>query len=252
MSSVEAHGPHPTATTTQRKMRARLAAFDNRRKDLLAILERACKRKPKTTFDKMKAWRDIRFMAIRYLEEEADIEERRMLAPAADRAKLMKRLGTALCDGRCRLNEMMHDDLRGRLFLEWCEAHGDPDLSDPVMDQFDAEFEQVVTAVVVGLADLEAAAFRAAEQLRHRRGRPDGMGLLQHDFIIALESTYRGITGKPGGAGPGPFTEFVKELLAALGRECVEQTVIDAIKDAKRREVKSPSNNRWGRSLFAD
>ena len=63
------------------------------------------------------------------------------------------------------------------------------------MDRDDAEFERAIAV----LAALEKVAFRAAETARKRRGRPGGTAVLPHDFIIALESTFRDITNRTGG-----------------------------------------------------
>ena len=126
------------------------------------------------------------------------------------------------------------------LFVEWCEAHGNPDFTDPIMGKFETKFDKVVA----GLADLETAAFRAAEQVRQKLGRPRGTGVLQQDFIIALELAYRDITGKPGGAGPGPFAKFIMRFFAALGSARAEDSVIKAIQAAKKRKE-------WGQSVLA-
>ena len=109
--------------------------------------------------------------------------------------------------------------------------------------QLDAEFHKLAADVVTGLVALETAAFRAAEK-RRRPGRPKGTGILPPDLIILLESLYRFITGKPGGAGPGPFARFVKKFLEAKGRTITQQSVIEAIKTAKKRKE-------WGRSPSA-
>ena len=130
--------------------------------------------------------------------------------------------------------------IRGALFVEWCEAHGNPDFTDPIMGKFETKFDKVVA----GLADLETAAFRAAEQVRQKLGRPRGTGVLQQDFIIALELAYRDITGKPGGAGPGPFAKFIMRFFAALGSARAEDSVIKAIQAAKKRKE-------WGQSVLA-
>jgi hypothetical protein len=240
MNTVRARQQRP-----RRQLRERLAAFDRHRDDLLAILQTACERKPKTkTFDNEKSWRVLQFMARAYLEEEARNEERRMLAPAADR-ELLNRLGTVLGEGRSKLDEVMQHNVRGRLFLAWCEAHGDPDLTDPVMGLFDANFVKAVGGVLAGLGALELAAIHAAQQFRQGPGRPDGTSVLSHEFIVNLEATYRNITGKRCGAG-GPFARFTKTFFEALGRHSAQQTVIDAIKYAKRR-----ASSRWGKPLLA-
>ena len=164
---------------------------------------------------------------------------------AGHRAKLLRQLGNTLRDARRKADEAMKT-VRGHWFVEWAEANGNPDFTHPIIVRYEEEFDKTVA----GLAVLETAAFRAAETVRKKRGRPGGTTVLPHDVIIALESAYRDITKGNAGAGRGPFSQFVTKFLTALGRECPEQSVIEAIKDAKKREEKYPATSRWGRSLF--
>ena len=172
----------------------RLAAFDRHKDDLVAILQKVCERRAKP-FDKNGAWRLIRIYAWSYLKGEARAKEKQKMVPAADRSKSLRQLGNTLRQARCMIGEA---HIRYPLFVEWCEAHGNPDFTDPIMGIFETKFDKVVA----GLADLETAAFRAAEQVRQKLGRPRGTGVLQQDFIIGLELAYRDITGKPGGRAP--------------------------------------------------
>jgi len=225
-------------------IKARLKAeFDPLRDDLLAMLQKVCERTSKP-FDKEYAWDHIRFCAKRYLLEEAWVEEKRM--PAADLVKLLRQLGNALREARCKLDEARHHVICGVLFGEWCEAHGNPDFTDPIMGLYQNKFDTMVAGVIARLHDLETAASRAAEQVRQKPGRPDGTGVLQHDIIIMLEAAYQNITGQRGGAGPGPFAQFVTKFLEALGRTITQQSVIEAIKAAKKRQ-----GEQWGQSPFA-
>jgi hypothetical protein len=243
---------HARSATSASAITARLDQFNLHKEALLAFLQRECERQSKTEpFNRNGAWRHLKFMAQVYLQEEANIERNRMLPPAMGRIKQLQRLKTDLLKARCSLNQVMKDDLRGRVFLAWCETHGDPDLTDPVMDLFDSKFDDHMKDLRAGLADLARVASNAAAQCHQKPGRPAGTSILQDDFIVRLESTYRDITGKIGGAGPGPFAKFVKRFLEALGRESTEQTVIEAIKGAKRREEKNPATSRWGRSWLA-
>jgi hypothetical protein len=252
MSNSEEPAHDARAEAIEAAIEARLSAFDRLRDDLLDILQKVCERRSNTkSFDKSKSWRSLRFMAWVYLKEEARVEQKQMMVPAADRVEQLLQLGNVLREARCRVDGVIHDDIRGWLFVEWCEANGNPDFTDPIIGLFENKFDNVVADAVAGLAALETAAFRAAGQVRQRPGRPGGTSVLQHDFILGLESTYRDITGKVGGAGPGPFVQFVKKFLEALGRESTEQSVIQAIKAAKKREEKDPATSRWGRSLFA-
>jgi hypothetical protein len=234
---------------SEEQIEAHLAAFDRHKDDLLAILQKVCERRPKTEFSKIKAWGKLRLMALVYLDQEASIERRRMGVPAADRMKLLLQLGNALGEARCKIVDAMQHDIRGRLFLEWCEAHGSTDLTES-LDALEFDFDKMVGTVVEGLAVLETAAIRAAEEERQSPGRPSGTSVLPHGFIVSLESVYRGITGKPAGAGPGPFARFVGKFLEALGRHTTEQSVIAAIKDARKREEKHPATSKWGRTFF--
>jgi hypothetical protein len=221
-------------------IQARLAEFDRYTDDLLAMLQKVCERTPKP-FDKKYAWRHVRFYAWRYLEEEEASAEKRMMVPPADRVEQLRQLGNALRKARCKLDETKRHVTLVALFEEWCKVRGIPDFTD----QHDPLFCEALATLIAGLAELEIAASRAAEQVRPKHGRPIGTGVLQPDFIIDLELTYRDITGKPGGAGPGPFAQFVMKFLEALGRRTIEEpTVIKVIRAAKKSE-------KWGRSPLA-
>ena len=167
--------------------------------------------------------------------------------PAADRVKLLRQLGHALRDARRKADEAMKT-VRGHWFVEWAEANGNPDFTDPIIGRYEEEFEKRVAGLVV----LETAAFRAAETVRKKDGRPPGTTVLPHDFIIALESVYRDITKGNAGAAMDHSLEFVMKFLTALGRECPDETVIEAIKDAKKREEKRPATSKWGRHHLTD
>jgi hypothetical protein len=244
MTNSEEPAHDARAEAIEAAIEARLTAFDQHRNELHAILRKVCERRPKTkSFDKNKSWRHLRFMAGVYLREQASVKQKQI--------ELLRELGNALREARCKLGEARHHVTRGVLFVEWCEAHGNPDFTDPIIGLVENKFDDVVADVVAGLADLETAASRAVEETRQPPGRPMGTSVLQHDFIINLESVYRDITGKTGGAGPGPFVRFVMKFLEALRRKSEEQTVIKAIKAAKKREEKNPATSRWGRSLLA-
>ena len=218
-------------------------AFERHMPDLLAILEKVCRRTAKP-FDGRLAWALLRLCAWDYPGD-----ERRIRVPTADLIKPLLKLRNALREARSTLDDVIKGDslLHLNLFGAWCDEQIDPDLQDVIEDELDAEFHTLAADVIAGLAALETAAFRAAEELHKRPGRPAGTGVLQHDIIISLESAYRDITGKPGGAGPGPFAQLVTKFLEAVGRPTPEQSVIKAIKAAKKRQGKQ-----WGQSPFAD
>jgi hypothetical protein len=208
---------------------ARLSAFDLHKKGLLLHLRKVCAQrlKPKP-FDSNEAWRHIRLLAWRYLIEEADAEARKKV-PAAKWVERLHDLEEALKQTRIQL-----DAVRGPVFVEWCETHGNPDFTDSIMGAYERKFDEL-------LPGLETAASRAAEHMRRKKGRPYGSGVLQTEFVVALEYAYRGITGKPGGAGEGPFAQFVMKFLKALGHTTKEDTVLKVLKTARK-------SKRWGRS----
>jgi hypothetical protein len=242
-AGIEEPAPDARAEAIEPAIGARLTEFDNHRDDLLDLLQ---ERKTKT-FDPDQSWRHLRFMAERYLRDEARVEQKRMGVSAADRVKLLLELENALKEARCKLDEAWHHDICGVLFVEWCEAHGNPDFTDPIIDAAHRKFDNVVAGVLGGLADLATGASRGAEHVRRERGRPRGGGVLPHEFVISLESTYRKITGKPGRVGPGPFAQFVEKFLEAVGRKGKKETIIRTIKAAKKHEQKDPATSRWGR-----
>jgi hypothetical protein len=228
---------------------ARLAAFDSHRDDLLIMLQKVRGRQPRTeALDANRSWRKLRWLAFAYFDEDATLEERRALGPFTDREEQLTGLGAALKNSRRKLTQVTQGTIRGALFLSWCEAHGNPDLTDPIISRYDVNFEELIERTLAAIADLEKAALRAPEQLRQSGGRPEGTGILPHDFIINLECAYRDITGKPGGAGDGPFARFVKKFSDALGQHITKTGVKAAIQNAKEREEQDPATSRWGRS----
>jgi hypothetical protein len=252
-AGIEEPAPDPRAEAIKAAIEAPLTAFDRHRDDLLAMLQEVCERKPKVNFfNPDEAWRDLRFIAWDFFQRERSREEQNMEVPAAGRLKRLLQLGNALGDARRRLDAAMRHAVRGGLYIEWCIAHGDPDITDPIIDVFEKEFDRVTSDVVAGLAALETAAFCAADNVRQnqvrRPGRPGGTSLVRHGFILSLERVYRESTRKRAGVGAGPFAQFVKKFLEALGRKGIEeQSIIKAIKIAKKREQKNPTTSRWGR-----
>ena len=55
--------------------------------------------------------------------------------------------------------------------------------------------------------------------------------------------TYRESTERDAGSGRGPFDRFVIEFLAALGRECTDENVTEAIKDAIKSTKSGPATS---------
>jgi hypothetical protein len=215
-------------------------AFERHMAVLLAILEEVRGRTAKPHGPDSRSI--LKMCALSYY-----MDERPTRVPTADLIKPLFKLRKALREARSTLEDVIKGNhfLYLNLFSAWCDEQIDPDLQDEIIeDQLNAAFHKLAAAVDAGMAALETAAFRAAGNLRKRPGRPSGTGILPPGFIIELESAYRYITGKPGGAGPGPFARFVRKFLEALGRTITEESVIEAIKAAKKRKE-------WGRPLFA-
>lgn len=228
----------------------RLTAFAQHKDELIAMLREAYERGPKTKpFDQERAWRHLKGIAQIYHQHEADVTKTLLKTPAANRIKLLRQFGDLLSKAHQKTDEMI-PVFRGPLFVEWCVANGNPDFTSPIIAHYDAAFDEMVDKMVAGLAALEEAAFGAADSIPKKRGAPSGTTALPRDFILALESLYRDFTERKAGAGPGPFAQFVKEVTMALGRELPQQTVIKAIRDAKRREESYGVASTWGRDLL--
>jgi len=252
-AGIEESAPDARAEATE-AIEARLTAFDRHRDDLLSMLQKVHEHKPKTkSFDKNEAWRHLRFIAWGFFRDERSRDEQKAEVTANDRLERLRQLGKALGDARRKLDEAMHHAVRGGVYVEWCIAHGNPDFLDPIIDVFEREFDRVTSDVLGGLAALETAAFCAADDVRQnqvrRPGRPGGTSLVRRSFILSLERVYRESTGKRAGAGAGPFAQFVKKFLEAVGRKGIDrQSIIKAIKTAKKREEKNLATSSWGRS----
>ena len=216
-----------------------ISSFERYRADLLAILEKVGGH----NFDAEKC--SLVFELFQLCPSVRAAADRTRLLPAADYTKLFINLRNSLREARQTIDEVMRNRaLHFRLFGAWCDEQIDPDLQDVIEVQLDHEFHKLAKDVVAGLVALEIAAVRAAEKRRKRPGRPSGTGILPPGFIIELESRYRYITGKSGGAGPGPFARFVKKVLESRGSTTTEQSVIEAVKTAKK-------HKEWGRSFLA-
>jgi hypothetical protein len=238
-------------TPVQKAIEKRLDAFDRYKDVLLPMLQQVCERRPKIkSFDKEKAWKHLRFIALTCVAGEADTEKRKTKVSDADRAELLRQLGNTLSDAHSKVKKAKQTVL-APLFVQWCITHGNPDFTDPIIETFEREFEKEIVGIVEGLAALATPAFEAAKEVRERipprRGRPPGTSFPGHGVILGLERVYRESTGEQAGAGKGPFARFVSKFLEALGRKSTEQRIIEAIKAAKKREEKNPAKSRWGR-----
>lgn len=218
---------------------ASLVAFNRRKKALLDHLskQRAPNSKP---FDVDQSWRALIQLAQLYFWKEKIKTDTR---PASDHIERLLDLANALSRARRMTEKAMQGDAGHDLFracflrdksrvsafsIAWVPP--DTDSGSFGWGQLDDTIKQVLA----GLATLEAAAHRAAAEMR-TRGRPKGASVLPGGYIHALADVYRKSTGHQPRAGGGPFTKFVMEFLSALGRDRLTRaTVIGAIGDARR------------------
>jgi hypothetical protein len=227
-----------------------LNAFDRHRKDLLAYLQELYTGSPKSKpFDEQELWDRLRFCAIKYFRNEAEVKYRVTTSAtesAKERLERLEELENVFGSARRLADKAMQDDIGGWLFWAWYPAS---DLYNDLVPEGPLKSAEIeFNRILEGLAALETAAACAAKQLRKGRGRPEGTGYLPHDFFVDLESVYRDITGKTGRTGEGPFSQFVQRILIALGRTLDIQSVADAIKYTRKREMKDLATSRWGRS----
>jgi hypothetical protein len=246
MSEAETRAPSAGEEAVEAEIAAHLTTFNRHRKELLGTLRQVHERGPKAlSFDGDNAWCRLKFIALIYHRREAELRQEKARMPDAERIKLLLKLEDALSNARRAASKAMKN-VGSHWFLEWAQANGNPDLTDPRIYRFEEEFDKTVAR----LKALEAAAYRAAETVRRRRGRPSGTAAIPHILILNLEGVYRDLTKRRAGAGPGPFARFVKQFLTALGRDCPDGSVVVAIKAAKKREEKSSATRQWGRDLF--
>jgi hypothetical protein len=246
MSEAETRVASARETAVEAEIAAHLTIFNRHRKELLGALRQVHERGSKTvSFDADDAWSRLKFIASIYHRREAELRQEKARMSDAGRIKLLLKLEDALSNARRAASKAMKT-VGGHWFLEWARANGNPDLTDPRIYRFEEEFDKTVARLKV----LEEAAYRAAETVRRGRGRPSGTAAIPHILILNLEGVYRDLTKRRAGAGPGPFARFVKQFLIALGRDCPDGSVVDAIKAAKKREEKFPTTRQWGRDLF--
>jgi hypothetical protein len=248
MSNSEEPAPNTKAEAIKASNEEGLTAFDRHKKELLDMLRDVCERKPKTKpFDADNSWRSLRFAALAYFWNEGQEKLTRVTTPTTDRVKRLAQIEKGFSRA-CRLvDEAKQEGDFDYLFWAWYEAHSAYNDEDPMGPLSAAQIE--FDKVVAGLVALETAAFRAAEQVRKRHGRPKGTGFLPYDCIICLESVYRDITGKRAGV-PGRFAQFVGAFFTAVGHKTEQRRIDEAIKYVRKCEKKYPTTSRWGRSIF--
>jgi len=220
-----------------------LAAFDQHKEALLAILREVRKRDLKSEpFDADKSWRDLTRLAQLYFERARTKQE---TIPAGDRVKRLDKLAKALDRAHAMADKAMRDDVGNDLFSAWWDETYKP--GDPVFLNDDGSsvltrIADEIKKAVAGLATLETAARTAVHDVRLRRGAPEGIGVLPPEYVIALAEVYRKSTGLEPDPGDGRFAQFVREFLVAIGQHGnrSDSYVVEMIKYMRKQLRKNP------------
>ncbi len=245
---------------------ARIAEFDKHKKTLLGMLRNQYERGPKSNpFDEDKAWRSLTGLA-RFYFELGNVKQKTV--PAWERRERLRDIAKNLRPARRLVDRIMQLDVGSDLYSAWCEVNayfkGDPNELEPIKVFDPVRTKNEFDKIVAGLATLEAAASRAADNARAtKQGTP---AILPRDEIWQLAALYRNSTGSIPGAGDGPFAEFVVEVLIAQGRYNYDDEekgksvsgkikhggVVDGIKAARKWALTDPAARKWKPSPFEE
>ena len=234
-----------------------LEEFGRHRDRLLAILRDGYERGHKSApidaagakaFDADRAWRlHLEGLAHQYFSRES---VKQTVTKPADRRAMLRDIARALARSRDAIDRATRSDVGEDLIAGWWKSTsecGEAEGRFVDLLHIEREFDKVTKCLAV----VEAAAVRAADDVPKTLGRLRGTAILPRDFIEALAAVYRDATGSKPGAGGGPFAKFVLEFLTALGRCNIEyETVIEAIKDARRWALDRQETTNWGPSPF--
>jgi hypothetical protein len=240
-----------------------LTAFERHKEQLLDMLRNAHKRGPKSEpFDADRVWSRLTSLAESYFWEARTKQE---VTRSAERVARLRELAKALGKARALIDKAMQDDVGVALRASWWEGTSEYAKAKRFFVglfymyskgqgrfvDIERKFKKVVEKEMARLSALEAAAIRAADDVPTRRGRPKGTAILSQGDIELMAGQYQDTTGLKAGAGDGPFAKFVMEFLTALGRSKIQyESVIDAIKDARRWALMRPAATKWGPSPF--
>jgi hypothetical protein len=246
---IEYDQPVPSARVeaVRAAIDAGLLNFERHKEALLDILRRA--RNPEfEPLEEDKWWRRVTNLAGIYFWEQR-VKQYETL-PSGDRAKRLLILARALGKACSLTDKAMGDDVGDALFSAWQEETGVAPVS--IVRNDDGSFSRMLSAMekfkkeVAGLAPLEVAAKKAADEARRERvggGRPRGTSALSPGYILALAEFYGESTATEAATGGGSFVKFVRVFLDAVGQKdrVTERHLIGTIEDALARERKSPT-----------
>jgi hypothetical protein len=228
---------------------ADLAAFERHKKALLENLRKVCERGHKSKpFDADKSWDQITLLAKLFFLRAIKIKQETVTILPARRIERLRDIAKALGRARSMVNKAQQDDVGHDLFDAWNDISAASGIGSngggrAVPFFLADEFEEVVA----GLTTLEKAACKAADWWHTKPGPREGAGRLPPRYIKKLEEVYRNSTGRVPGerGGGGPFTQFVREFLDAIGQgdDITGGYVVEAIKYARKRAREQARKN---------
>jgi hypothetical protein len=215
------------------------SAFAKHKDILLAVLLDA--HRPKSEpFDADTAWDELRSLARLYFGLKWERPQQRA---AADRRVRLSKFAKSLRKAHRLFDEIKHDEFI--MYLHCRYGTQQERLIEPVRpnDELDK--------VLVALSTLEAAACFALNDDFYTPFPPGPVAALSLEFIEILARIYESATGRPPGAGQGPFYRFVMNFRAAVdlsyktkdesGDPRLDESMIGDIKKALRRKRCRPS-----------
>jgi hypothetical protein len=236
---IEYGDPAPDARTeaVRAAIEARLVEFDHHKGPLLNILRDAHNNSPKSEpFNDDKWWLQLTILGNLYSGQAIGKKE---TMPVADREARLRELAKASGKARDLTDKAMKDDVGDDLFSAWWEETNE--LRASVVWNDDGSFAPVRNAdemfeeAVAGLAALEKAARRAANEAHEKRTGRGRTGTVPPDCIDTLWVLYRDSTGAEPGAGHGPFVRFVCAFLAAIRANVSEEYAVELAQKARSR-----------------
>ena len=98
--------------------------------------------------------------------------------------------------------------------------------------------------VVASLYTFARVARKAAADMRRESGRPKGTSVLPPHCIINLADVYRRSTGRRPSRVEGPFAQFVREFLTAIGQggKLSNKYVVEKIKEVRAQTLKNANS----------
>ena len=224
MSEADTQAPSASEKAVKAEIEAGLTAFDEHKEKLLdplrKVYEYGQKNKP---FDEDKAWRSLKFAAYVYLRREVEISQEQAMMPAGERAKMLRRLGSALRVARRTADEAM-ETVGGRWFVVWAGASWQSRLLGPHHRPL---WRTSLTKGSRAWLSWKRPPSGLLRRFVGKRGdRPEAQ-FYRTTSSSASNRAYRDITKRNAGAGPGPFARFVQRIFDRAGTRHARQQSSD-------------------------